>query len=235
MSDVDVLVFRRRLDVFDDPLHPPRRPHFGAVGLEGSGDPDQPFPPSDQGHNLLIHLVDRDPHGGELFPVGLGGLVVCVICGHVHDSIERCSHESTSFHWVSAVLTPPAASMWTASAGPSTGKCPGEVLFIQANHGLVLSLWDAGQMQAEAATDPPGRRPVHHAEPQPGQRRRRSTAVMADAGAAGAAIVAGRQNPALGRLHRLLRRSRRLPLGGRLQPHLGGRRRGSHGLRPSRL
>ena len=29
----------------------------------------------------------------------------------------------------------------------------GEVLFIQANHGLILSLWDAGQMQAEAATD----------------------------------------------------------------------------------
>ncbi|MET3950341.1 VOC family protein [Arthrobacter sp. UYEF36] len=35
----------------------------------------------------------------------------------------------------------------------------GEVLFIQANHGLILSLWDAGQMQAEAATDPPTRRP----------------------------------------------------------------------------
>ena len=31
----------------------------------------------------------------------------------------------------------------------------GEVLFIQANHGLILSLWDAGQMQAEAAVDPP--------------------------------------------------------------------------------
>ena len=35
----------------------------------------------------------------------------------------------------------------------------GEVLFIQANHGLILSLWDAGQMQAEAATDPPSSRP----------------------------------------------------------------------------
>ena len=29
------------------------------------------------------------------------------------------------------------------------------MVFIQANHGLILSLWDAGQMQAEAAVDAP--------------------------------------------------------------------------------
>ena len=39
---------------------------------------------------------------------------------------------------------------------PVHREVPGDVLFIQANHGLILSLWDAGHMQAEAATDPPG-------------------------------------------------------------------------------
>ena len=66
----------------------------------------------------------------------------------------------------------------------------GEVLFIQANHGLILSLWDAGQMQAEAATDPPAGRPCitlsHNLA---------STAevdwVMAEANSAGAEIIAG--------------------------------------------
>ena len=38
---------------------------------------------------------------------------------------------------------------------PVYREVPGDVLFIQANHGLILSLWDAGHMQAEAATDPP--------------------------------------------------------------------------------
>jgi catechol 2,3-dioxygenase-like lactoylglutathione lyase family enzyme len=38
---------------------------------------------------------------------------------------------------------------------PVHREVPGEVLFIQANHGLVLSLRDAGQLQSEAATDPP--------------------------------------------------------------------------------
>ena len=39
---------------------------------------------------------------------------------------------------------------------PIHREVPGEVLFIQVNHGLVLSLWDAGQMQAEAGVDAPG-------------------------------------------------------------------------------
>ena len=69
----------------------------------------------------------------------------------------------------------------------------GEVLFIQANHGLILSLWDAGQMQAEAATDPPASRPAitlsHNLA---------STAevdqVMAEAETAGADIIATPKN-----------------------------------------
>ncbi|WP_045732513.1 VOC family protein [Pseudarthrobacter chlorophenolicus] len=39
---------------------------------------------------------------------------------------------------------------------PVHREVPGEVVFIQANHGLVLSLWDAGQMRAEAGVDAPG-------------------------------------------------------------------------------
>ncbi|KSU77860.1 VOC family protein [Arthrobacter sp. BHU FT2] len=39
---------------------------------------------------------------------------------------------------------------------PVHREVPGEVVFIQANHGLILSLWDAGQMQAEAGVDAPG-------------------------------------------------------------------------------
>jgi catechol 2,3-dioxygenase-like lactoylglutathione lyase family enzyme len=38
---------------------------------------------------------------------------------------------------------------------PIRRESPGEVVFIQANHGLMLSLWDAGQMRAEAAVDAP--------------------------------------------------------------------------------
>lgn len=38
---------------------------------------------------------------------------------------------------------------------PVHREIPGEVVFLQANYGLILSLWDAGQMQSEAATDAP--------------------------------------------------------------------------------
>ena len=65
----------------------------------------------------------------------------------------------------------------------------GEVLFIQANHGLVLSLWDAGQMQAEAATDPPTSRPcitLSHNLASTAEVDR----VMAEAETAGAEIIA---------------------------------------------
>lgn len=69
----------------------------------------------------------------------------------------------------------------------------GEVLFIQANHGLLLALWDAGQMQAEAATDPPSGIPcitLSHNVGTAGDVDR----VMAEAGMAGAAIVAAPKN-----------------------------------------
>lgn len=67
-------------------------------------------------------------------------------------------------------------------------EVPGQVLFLQVNHGLLLSLWDAGQMQAEAGTDRPAGIPCitlsHNLA---------STAevdwVMAEAEAAGATIV----------------------------------------------
>jgi uncharacterized protein len=73
---------------------------------------------------------------------------------------------------------------------PVHREVPGEVLFIQANHGLVLSLWDAGQMQSEAATDPPAGVPcitLSHNLASAAE----VDAVMADAGRAGATVVAG--------------------------------------------
>ena len=73
---------------------------------------------------------------------------------------------------------------------PVNREVPGEVLFIQANHGLVLSLWDAGQMQSEAATDPPAGIPSITLSHNLGSAAE-VDAVMADAGKAGAAIIAG--------------------------------------------
>ena len=72
---------------------------------------------------------------------------------------------------------------------PVHREVAGEVLFIQVNHGLILSLWDAGQMQSEAATDPPAGGPGI-----PLSHNLASTAevdsVMAEAETAGALIVA---------------------------------------------
>ena len=72
---------------------------------------------------------------------------------------------------------------------PVNREVPGEVLFIQANHGLVLSLWDAGQMQSEAVTDPPAGVPCITLSHNVGSAAEVDV-VMADAEAAGAAIVA---------------------------------------------
>jgi catechol 2,3-dioxygenase-like lactoylglutathione lyase family enzyme len=80
---------------------------------------------------------------------------------------------------------------------PVHREVQGEVLFIQANHGLILSLWDAGQMQAEAATDPPTSRPcitLSHNLASTAEVDR----VMAEAEAAGAEIVAGPRTQAWG-------------------------------------
>ena len=68
-------------------------------------------------------------------------------------------------------------------------EVPGEVVFIQANHGLILSLWDASRMQSEAGTGAPDGVPCVTLSHNLG-----STAevdwVMAEAEAAGATIVA---------------------------------------------
>ena len=87
---------------------------------------------------------------------------------------------------------------------PVNREVPGEVLFIQVNHGLLLSLWDAGQMQAEAATDPPSGVPCITLSHNLGSAAEVDR-VMADAESAGAAIVAAPRDAALGRVHRLLR------------------------------
>ena len=65
----------------------------------------------------------------------------------------------------------------------------GEVLFIQANHGLILSLWNAGQMQAEAAVDPPAGVPSITLSHNLGSAAEVDW-VMAEAESAGAAIIA---------------------------------------------
>jgi catechol 2,3-dioxygenase-like lactoylglutathione lyase family enzyme len=72
---------------------------------------------------------------------------------------------------------------------PVHKEVPGEVAFIQVNHGLVLSLWDAGQMHAEAGVDTPGPVPPitlsHNLVSAEDVDR-----VMAEAAAAGATIIA---------------------------------------------
>ncbi|KRE82736.1 VOC family protein [Arthrobacter sp. Soil764] len=72
---------------------------------------------------------------------------------------------------------------------PVHREVAGEVLFIQVNNGLVLSLWDVRQMQAEAITGPPVGVPsitLSHNVGSPGEVDR----IMAEAAEAGAAIIA---------------------------------------------
>lgn len=71
---------------------------------------------------------------------------------------------------------------------PVHQEYPGDVVFIQANHGLVLSLWDAGQMRDEAAVDPPSGIPcitLSHNVASPADVDR----TLAEAEAAGAVVV----------------------------------------------
>ncbi len=65
----------------------------------------------------------------------------------------------------------------------------GDVVFIQVNHGLMLSLWDVQQMQAEAGVSGPGPVPritFSHNLPSAEDVDR----VMAEAASAGASIIA---------------------------------------------
>ncbi|GAA3406850.1 MULTISPECIES: VOC family protein [Pseudarthrobacter] len=68
-------------------------------------------------------------------------------------------------------------------------EVPGDVVFIQVNHGLVLSLWDVSQMQADAGVTASGGVPcitLSHNLPGTEDVDR----VMEEAAAAGAEIVA---------------------------------------------
>ena len=72
---------------------------------------------------------------------------------------------------------------------PVHREVPGEVLFIQVNHGLVLSLWDVRQMQAEAGVSAPDGVPpitLSHNQPSAADVDR----VMEEAAAAGATVIA---------------------------------------------
>jgi hypothetical protein len=72
---------------------------------------------------------------------------------------------------------------------PVHREVAGEVLFIQVNHGLVLSLWDVRQMQAEAGVSPPDGVPcitLSHNQPSAADVDR----VMDEAAAAGATVIA---------------------------------------------
>jgi catechol 2,3-dioxygenase-like lactoylglutathione lyase family enzyme len=71
---------------------------------------------------------------------------------------------------------------------PVHREYPGDMVFIQVNHGLMLSLWDAGQMQEEAALLRSGGAPhvtLSHNVGSPADVDR----TMAEAEAAGAAVV----------------------------------------------
>jgi catechol 2,3-dioxygenase-like lactoylglutathione lyase family enzyme len=72
---------------------------------------------------------------------------------------------------------------------PVHREVPDEVVFIQANHGLILSLWDAGQMRAEAAVDAPAAVPCITLSHNVGSAEQ-VTQVMAQAESAGASVVA---------------------------------------------
>jgi uncharacterized protein len=72
---------------------------------------------------------------------------------------------------------------------PVHREVPDEVVFIQANHGLILSLWDARQMQAEAAVDAPAAVPCITLSHNVGSAEQVDQ-VMGQAESAGAAVVA---------------------------------------------
>lgn len=72
---------------------------------------------------------------------------------------------------------------------PIHREVPGDVVFIQVNRGLILSLWDARQMQAEAGVSAPGPVPCitlsHNLAS-----TEEVDQVLAEAAAAGASMVA---------------------------------------------
>src|SRR6478736_6852357 len=77
----------------------------------------------------------------------------------------------------------------TGLGWPVHREVPGEVLFLQINHGLILSLWDAGQMRDEAGTDSPAGVPPITLSHNVGSAAAVDR-VLGEAAAAGATIVA---------------------------------------------
>ncbi|WP_427018077.1 VOC family protein [Pseudarthrobacter sp. P1] len=68
-------------------------------------------------------------------------------------------------------------------------EAPGEVIFLQVNHGLMLSLWDRAAMAADAGVDPDGGVPavtLSQNLPSPAA----VDGALAQAAAAGAVVVA---------------------------------------------
>ena len=102
---------------------------------------------------------------------------------------------------------------------------PGEVLMIKVGERLVLSLWDEAGFEAEVGPIRRGAGLVPMTLAHNVATRSEVDAVLATARAAGADPVGEAEERELGRLHRLLRRPRRLPLGDRLEPrpHRPGR------------
>ena len=95
---------------------------------------------------------------------------------------------------------------------------PGEVLMFKVADKVVLSLWDAAAFEAEIGGPPTwgGVPPVtlaHNLATKEGVDR-----VLETARVAGAQTVVEAAGAVVGRLHRLLRRPGRLPVGDRLQP-----------------
>ena len=112
----------------------------------------------------------------------------------------------------------PAPSTSTASGWTPELEVPGDVLMIRAGERLVLSLWDRAGFEAEVGpiADGAGLAPVTLAHNV--ATREEVDAVLETARRAGADPVARGAGARVGRLHRLLRRPRRLPLGDRLEP-----------------
>ena len=102
---------------------------------------------------------------------------------------------------------------WTAAL-----DVPGEVLMIQVGEHVVLSLWVDHEFEAEVGPINRGAGVAPITLAHNVATREEVDAVLATARAAGADPVHDSGRARLGRLHRLLRRPRRLPLGDRLQP-----------------
>ena len=148
-------------------------------------------------------------------PDSPGSCVSAAVC----QGGRRWSSGSASSPSPSATSTPPGASTSTGSAGTAAMDVPGDVLMIQVGEHLLLSLWVEPHFEARGRPDPARRRASRRSRsPTTSRHDDEVDAVLATARAAGADPVHAAVEARVGRLHRLLRRPGRLPLGDRLQP-----------------